>query len=221
MILSRRVRSVLASAIAPLLLLAACGDGGVDPDAAASKQAAIDAAANPNDLQLRRKAVDAATAARARWTAPGTLPLVPVSMANLPDGKVLLWAAEDRFAFNTASGRTYSAIFDPSTGAVTERLVSETGHDMFCPGTAYLADGRLLVNGGIDAGNTSLYDPVTATWSRSGAMNITRGYNASTPLQDGSVLTLGGSWSGGVGNKHGEVWSPARRLSTVPRSWRA
>nr|MCU0870502.1 discoidin domain-containing protein [Burkholderiales bacterium] len=98
--------------------------------------------------------------------------------------------------------------------------VSETGHDMFCPGTAYLADGRLLINGGIDAGHTSLYDPATGAWTRSGNMNITRGYNSSTPLADGSVLTLGGSWSGGVGNKHGEVWSPAagtwRRLSGVP-----
>ncbi len=214
----RRIRSVLACALAPLLLVA-CGDGGADPEAASTRQAALDAIANPHDVQTRRKAVDAATAARARWSAPGTLPLVPVSMANLPDGKVLLWSAEDRFAFNTARGRTYFATLDPATGAVTERLVSETGHDMFCPGTAYLPDGRLLVNGGIDAANTSLYDPATGTWARSGNMTIPRGYNASTPLADGSVLTLGGSWSGGAGNKHGEVWSSAgawRRLPGVP-----
>jgi hypothetical protein len=44
-------------------------------------------------------------------------------------------------------------------------------------------------------------------------MNIPRGYQANTLLRDGSVLTLGGSWSGGVGNKHGEVWTAARRLA--------
>ncbi|MFM1988984.1 MAG: hypothetical protein RJA99_1941 [Pseudomonadota bacterium] len=212
--------------VAALALVAACSDGGgADPQAAAERQAEVQAAtasagvpASPAE-QPRRKAVDAATAARARWSAAGTLPLVPVSMANLPDGRVLLWSAETRFAFGTSNGRTYTAILDPDTGTASERLVTETGHDMFCPGTAYLPDGRLLVNGGIDAANTSLYDPASGRWTRDDAMNIPRGYNASTPLADGSVLTLGGSWSGGAGNKHGEVWSPGtgwRRLPGVP-----
>jgi YVTN family beta-propeller protein len=217
-------RLVLAATLLPLALLAACGSeggaGAADPEAAARQDADRVAALAPADAgQPRRKAVDAASAARATWSAPGTLPLVPVSMANLPDGRVMLWSAESRFAFNTARGRTYTAFFDPATGRSTERLISETGHNMFCPGTAYLADGRLLVNGGIDAGNTSLYDPAGGTWTRGAAMNITRGYNASATLADGSVLTLGGSWSGGAGNKHGEVWTEAdgwRRLAGVP-----
>ncbi len=125
MILSRRVRSVLASAIAPLLLLAACGDGGVDPDAAASKQAAIDAAANPNDLQLRRKAVDAATAARARWTAPGTLPLVPVSMANLPDGRVELVAMGEERALRRLQDWLWQG---PPNAQVTEVRCERAEH---------------------------------------------------------------------------------------------
>jgi hypothetical protein len=29
-----------------------------------------------------------------------------------------------------------------------------------------------------------------------------------TTTTDGSVFTLGGSFSGGVGNKHGEIWRP-------------
>jgi hypothetical protein len=29
-----------------------------------------------------------------------------------------------------------------------------------------------------------------------------------TTTIDGSVFTLGGSFSGGVGNKHGEIWRP-------------
>ena len=50
-------------------------------------------------------------------------------------------------------------------------------------------------------------------------MNIARGYQANCVLEDGSVFTLGGSWSGGVGNKHGEVWTEAagwKRLTGVP-----
>jgi len=51
------------------------------------------------------------------------------------------------------------------------------------------------------------------------SMNVSRGYNANTILQDGSVFTLGGSWSGGNGGKNGEVWTEAagcRALSGVP-----
>jgi galactose oxidase len=40
-------------------------------------------------------------------------------------------------------------------------------------------------------------------------MNKGRGYHAMTVLSDGSVFTLGGSWSGGWGNKDGEVWVEA------------
>jgi YVTN family beta-propeller protein len=160
-----------------------------------------------------------AQASRAQWSGLTTLPITPISTANLPDGRVLFWSAEDRFGFGADLGRTYTVTYDPSNNQITERLVSETGHDMFCPGTSLLSDGRLLVNGGLSAGKTSIFDSVANTWSTGATMNIARAYNASTPLADGSVLTLGGSWSGGVGNKHGEIWSAAagwQRLSGVP-----
>src|SRR6186713_2583511 len=82
----------------------------------------------------------AAQANLAQWAPKVNLPLVPASGANLPDGKIMLWSAEDRFTFDNDGGRTYSLIFDPTTGVSTERLVTETGHDMFCPGTATLPD---------------------------------------------------------------------------------
>jgi YVTN family beta-propeller protein len=166
-----------------------------------------------------REALSAAQAALARWTPVMTLPIVPVSAANLPDGKILFWSAEDRFSFGNDGGKTYTATFDPATGTSTERLVAETGHDMFCPGTANLPDGRILVNGGLSNGKTSIFNPITGVWATGAAMNIPRAYHGTAPLHDGSVLTLGGSWSGGVGNKHGEIWSEATgwtRLSGVP-----
>jgi hypothetical protein len=137
----------------------------------------------------------------------------------MPDGRVLFWSAEDRFRFGSVSGRTYFAFLDPATGAATDRLVGETGHNMFCPGTTYLPDGRLLINGGIDAPQTTLFDPASMTFSPAARMNIPRGYNANTLLQDGSVLTLGGSWSGYAENKNAEIWTPAggwRLLPGVP-----
>ena len=199
------------------LMLSACGGGGsAEPEQLAMCRATLDAVENPELVQPRRKALDAAAAARARWTAPVSLPLVPAAVANLPNGQVLLWSAEDRYAFMTDIGRTYMLTFDPASGRVSERTVTETGHNMFCPGTAYLADGRLLINGGLSAASTSLYDPATSNWIRGAAMNIPRGYNASVPMPDGSVFTLGGSWSGGGGNKHGELWTATSGWRLLP-----
>ncbi|APW39155.1 hypothetical protein RD110_19660 [Rhodoferax koreense] len=155
---------------------------------------------------------------QAQWSPLTATSLVPVSAANLPNGEVLLWAADDPFNYGTV-GQAYSTTFDPVSGKFTDRLVNNTGHNLFCPGTTNLADGRLLVNGGSQAGATSLYDPSTNTWTAGGKMQITRGYNANTLLQDGSVFTLGGSFSGGQGNKHGEVWTASagwKRLTGVP-----
>ena len=147
-----------------------------------------------------------ATPEQAKWGEAIALPLVPASAANLPDGRLLLWSADERFDFNYVS-QAYTAIFDPVSGQVSEKFINHLGQNLFCPGTTNLPDGRILVNGGSQAPRTSLYDPVTGNWSVGAQMNIPRAYQANTLLRDGSVLTLGGSWSGGVGNKHGEVWT--------------
>jgi hypothetical protein len=87
-------------------------------------------------------------------------------------------------------------------------LVTNPAHDMFCPGTAYLPNGRLLVNGGSSTPETSIYDPPSSTWSSDRKMNVPRGYNASVLLSNGLVFTLGGSWGGGNVDKIGELWAP-------------
>lgn len=148
------------------------------------------------------------TPGTAQWAPAVPLSLVPASAALLPNGQVLFWASNSRTNFG-GSGQTYTSIFDPATGTATETLVTQTGHDMFCTGTTNLSDGRILVNGGDNSERTSLFDALAGTWVSGGDMKIPRGYNANTLLQDGTVLTLGGSWSGGSGNKHGEVWSAA------------
>jgi Kelch motif len=134
----------------------------------------------------------------------------------LADGRVIVWSSYARFDFGVNRGRTYTAIYDPATGAMTEQLVSNTGHDMFCPGTSMLADGRILVNGGSSSSKTSIFNPSTMTWSKSAAMNIPRGYQGTTLLSSGKVLTLGGSWNGGEGNKHAEIWISGVGWSLLP-----
>lgn len=160
--------------------------------------------------------IDSPSTTGGSWSSPIALSLVPVAAANLPNGKLLMWSSHDRFTFANGSGKTYTLIFDPATNLATERLVTETGHDMFCPGTANLADGRILVNGGINVAHTSIYDAVTEQWSIGQMMNVGRGYNADTVLSNGDVFTLGGSWSGGLGFKDGESWNPATGWRRIP-----
>ncbi len=141
------------------------------------------------------------------WEGPYRMPLVPSAAAILPDGKVVTWSAYAKMTFGGNNGRTATSIFDPVTKTATDRNVSNTSHDMFCPGTTMLSDGRLMVTGGSSDRVTSIYNPATDQWSRDANLNTPRGYHAMTPLSDGRVLALGGSWSGARANKPGEVWS--------------
>jgi galactose oxidase len=162
-------------------------------------------------------------AQRGTWGAPVGFPLVPVAAAQLPNGKILTWSsyAVDRFT-NGPGGRTVTATFDPVTRVVTQRTITETRHDMFCPGISALPDGRIIVTGGNNSTSTSIYNPATDAWTAGPAMRQGRGYQASATLSDGRVFTIGGSWSGGVGGvgstprKAGEVWSAANGWTALP-----
>ena len=154
--------------------------------------------------------------AQAQWSAIYPLPQVPAAAANLPDGRILFWSAEDRFYFSDNEGQTYTSIFDPVSGLATDRLVSETNHNMFCPGTTNLPDGRLLVTGGIGSPMSSIYDPQTNSWSATARMNIPRGYQANVLTADSQVLTVGGSWSGPTADRTGELWNEADGWRILP-----
>ncbi|MCX2180290.1 discoidin domain-containing protein [Streptomyces sp. SKN60] len=154
------------------------------------------------------------------WSRITGFPLVPVATAVLPGDKLLAWSAYAVDRFGGSNGYTQTAILDLKTGKVTQRRIDNTGHDMFCPGIAMLADGRVLVTGGSNAEKASIYDPATDAWSATTSMNIARGYQAMTLLSTGEAFVLGGSWSGATGDKAGEVWSPDtrtwRKLPGVP-----
>jgi len=154
------------------------------------------------------------------WEGPFTMPIVAASLANLPDGEVLGFAAASRDD-SGGSGKTYTCIFNPISGECTEELVQNTDHNMFCPGTAVLDDQRILISGGSDDEVTTIYDPRSESWVRGADMNIPRGYHSTTVLPDGSVFAFGGSWNdgkritflfitineGGKGKKDGEVFN--------------
>ncbi len=162
----------------------------------------------------------ASPAVHGSWGRITGFPLVPVATAVLPGDKLLAWSAYAMDRFGGSNGYTQTAILDLKTGKVTQRRIDNTGHDMFCPGIAMLADGRVLVTGGSNAEKASIYDPATDDWSAAGNMNIPRGYQSMTLLSTGEAFVLGGSWSGPAGDKAGEAWSPEtgtwRGLPGVP-----
>src|SRR5262249_36023597 len=150
------------------------------------------------------------------WSPKTTFPIVPAAVANMSDGRLILWSANSELYFGCCGAKTYTVIYNPASGQQSEVLVSNTGHNMFCPGTTMLADGRLLVNGGSSSSKTSIFDPRTGIWSASNLMNIPRGYEGDTLLSTSEVLTLGGSWSGGVGGKNAELWASGTGWRLLP-----
>lgn len=80
-----------------------------------------------------------------------------------------------------------------------------------------LADGRVLIAGGLDAGDQPLasvvlYDPRTGTFSPTGSMATARVFDTATLLADGRVLVTGGgppTWvHPGPNTASAEVWDP-------------
>ena len=145
-----------------------------------------------------------------QWGLTIDFPLVPVAAALIHNtGNILAWSSFEANQFVGGTGQTVTATYSPSTGEVSEVLVTNTDHDMFCPGLSLDFDGRPFVTGGNDAAKTSIYHPSTNSWVAAPDMDIPRGYQASQTLSDGRIFTIGGSWSGGQGGKNGSVFDYA------------
>lgn len=128
------------------------------------------------------------------WGEVKDWPLVSVSMASLPDGRILSYSGSERRTWPSTE-QTYSAVWDPQTDTFTERL--HVGHNMFCGTLAMIDDGRVFVNGGRNASNSpwvSTFDYRSDTWNQLDNMaSGGRWYPTTLALGDGSVLTAMGS----------------------------
>ena len=128
-------------------------------------------------------------------------PHIPVSAANLPDGRILTWAASQPNAFPRGPESTYAATWDPTTGLFQD--VRHNSHDMFCAHNVMLEDGRVFVNGGRNTVTlTSVFDFQTNSWKPIDPMNDGRWYPTTVALPDGQVFTAMGSG----GRRTAEIW---------------
>lgn len=130
-------------------------------------------------------------------------PHIPVSTANLPDGRILTFASNQTTAFPVGPEFTYAATWDPDTGAFTD--VPHNNHDMFCGHIVMLEDGRVFVNGGRNTvRTTSVFNYQTDSWNEIEQMNRGRWYPSTVYLPTNQVFTAVGSGGG----QYPEIWTP-------------
>ena len=146
------------------------------------------------------------------WSAVQPWPFIPVSAANLPDGRIVAWASNERTSFPAGPEFTHTGIWDPQTNQFTE--IPHPSHDMFCSHHVMLEDGKVFVNGGRNRGNspwTSTFDYETEQWVQLPNMNRGRWYPTSVFMPDGRVMTSIGSGGGNTA----EVWNGANDWSLL------
>ena len=106
----------------------------------------------------------------------------------LSDGRVLVTGGVDDV--QSAPGRVEAEIYDPNTGRFAptgSMMMARTVH-----AAVLLSNGKVLVVGGILAGNTAeLYDPVTGTFISTSAPTRYHPTAAGVPLSDGRALVFG------------------------------
>jgi galactose oxidase len=142
------------------------------------------------------------------WGPTIDFPLIPVAGAiDANSGEAVAWSSWGYNIFTGGKGgKTQTATRNGESQLVTRRAITNTQHDMFCPGLSIDANGNFVVSGGQDARATSIYNTTVYDWFRAGHLNVFRGYQSSTTLSDGRIFLIGGSWQGGVGIKNGEVY---------------
>lgn len=171
--------------------------------------------------------------AKGQWGTTIDFPLVPAAAWVEPlTGKVVTFSSYDNDRFDDSQGRdpkkqsrTLTATWDPAARQVSQRIVGETQHDMFCPGMSLDATGKLIVTGGRTNTRTSIYD--SGTWMRSTEMIMHRGYQSSVTCADGRIFVIGGSWESiggpapdqGCDPKDAEIYDPiAKTWTMLPKS---
>lgn len=163
-------------------------------------------------------ATAAGSPATGAWTAPftpagPTSRVIGVHSVQLYTGKVLV--------FGPAAG-TPAYVYDPQTGTTIE---ADPPANVECAAVVPLADGRILLVGGIALGNVGinnvlLFDPLDLTWTPQPQTPLGRYYPVATRLADGRVVISGGETATGTNNVTVEVYTPppvGSRVGTLAR----
>ena len=135
----------------------------------------------------------------------------------LSDGRIVVSGIVD----STANDHPTIGILDPVTGAVA--LAGKMLGNRFSEAQVVLADGRVLISGGLDVAESAaailasveVFDPATATFSAAAPLLQPRMRHSMLALGDGRVLVVGGSGVAGGDVLEVEVYDPVTGHSTV------
>lgn len=152
-----------------------------------------------------------------QWaTLPFMMPLNPVHIALMHNGKVLIVSGSG----NDPNDKILQAgVWNPKTDVINTFLLS---YDMFCNGMVILPDGEPFVLGGtikyddfLGYKKTSLFNPATEKFTSGPDMSGGRWYPTATVLGNGNVMVLSGLLdTSSTLNKtvqigDGATWTPA------------
>ncbi len=157
-----------------------------------------------------------------QWTTlPYLMPINPVHLALMNNGKVLVVSGSG----NVAAETNYRvAVWDPVQGSIATQTLA---WDMFCNGMVMLPDGRAFVNGGnlqYDPFHGQLrsaaFDPNVGLFTDLENMAHGRWYPTVTVLGDGRVMAFSGLSETGGTNTAVEIYTPGSGWSQeYPAGW--
>ncbi len=149
----------------------------------------------------------------------------------LQDGRVLIAGGYNCADAEHAGIWTSAELYDPATGTFGPTGSMSQPREFHT--ATLLADGRVLITGGITGASplasrpvalasyrlvetsanvlasAELYDPATGTFSKTGSMTNFRDSHTATLLQDGRVLVVGGGGEGYASRTSAELYDPA------------
>ena len=153
-----------------------------------------------------------------RWSALEPYPVVPVSAAMLPDGRIVAWDQADAAnTFGAVDKSGPAMILDPVSGTVT-RSANVAPRSTFCSLIATLPDGRVTLIGGGSGMNeraVQVFDPATSSFSlASSELTAPRWYPGGTVDARGNIVAIGGA--GGDGGDVIDGRTLATRRLAIP-----
>ena len=141
----------------------------------------------------------------------GTVPINPIHVGLMTDGRVLLVAGSGNDENETNWRAT---VWDPLTRTFATQ---PTPFDMFCNGMVNLPDGRMFINGGNleydgpgpfkGEKRSAVYDPKTEVFTNVEDMADGRWYPTPTVLGDGRIWTFSGLDVNGSTNSTVEIYT--------------
>ena len=129
---------------------------------------------------------------------------IPVSAAQLPDGKLLTWLGGTETNF--IGGKTTASVYDPETGTFLAK--NHSTHNQFCSGIARMEDGSIFNSGGEPSTKkTSRFDIETMSWVTLDEMSYPRWYPTTLTMPGNRVFT---AFAEGAGNTS-EIFSDVQQ----------